>query len=477
MKTQIAFVLIFLMAAQTLVSCGSDTPAAADTTTAPVETTEAAPEYTLPDRKNYESRPFTVLAAGKRGEFYDAEMTGDVVDDTVHARKIAVEEYLGIEIIFDERDSSSPAANEFTSAITEAVMANDSTYDLMTGAMTVIPSLAMEGLFVNVMDMAIDFDNPWWIDSLCETAAINGKLFALTGDLSVSLYKNAGIVYFNKTLQDEFKLGDFYSSVRNGSWTLDTMLEASKDITADLNSDGSLEIADDRMAITAHFTPFATIQAAMQAELFTLDGDELVYQGATDRLIALYERFRTLFDEGTLLVRNTSTYTEMYKPFMEDRNLFHIGTLSSTSAFREMKSDFGILPIPKFDDNQTVYTSPVSMSTVLWTVPVTASDLTLTAEFCELFAYHGMDSIVPAYYEVTLQEKFSRDEETKEMLEIIRDGIRLTPDGYLDRCFDPRPFSVLATLLENEIEPASYIAANESAWQTQLEAIAQAYAD
>ena len=59
----------------------------------------------------------------------------------------------------------------------------------------------------------------------------------------------------------------------------------------------------------------------------------------------------------------------------------------------------------------------VSQSAVLWAVPITASDMELTAKFCEVFAHYSKEYVIPAFYETTLQEKFSRDADTKEMLE------------------------------------------------------------
>lgn len=83
--------------------------------------------------------------------------------------------------------------------------------------------------------------------------------------------------------------------------------------------------------------------------------------------------------------------------------------------------------------------------------------------------------MIPAYYETTLQDKFSRDADTNEMLEIIRRSIHLTLDGYLSYCFSPTPITAFASITESNLAPASFIAANESAWQTQLEAVIEAY--
>lgn len=117
------------------------------------------------------------------------------MDDAVYLRNLKTEEHLGIDIEFVLKDSSWQVAAEYSKIITSAIMAGDNTYDLMTGAMTVIPKLALDSNFVNILELPIDLDNPWWVTSLRDTAAINGKLYALVGDLSLTLYNKESIVY------------------------------------------------------------------------------------------------------------------------------------------------------------------------------------------------------------------------------------------------------------------------------------------
>lgn len=477
MKKKIAFLLVCLMTAQLLVSCGeTDTPVA-DDTSAPIETTEAAPTYNLPAKEDNGQRTFTILAAGNRNERYNADQTGDVVDDAVYFRNIKTEEHLGIDIEYVEKDSGWQVAAQYSAEITSTVMAGDNTYDLVTGAMTVIPKLAMGNNFMNVLEMDIDLANPWWISGLTDTAAINGKLYSLIGDLSVTMYGTSSVVYFNSQLQDDYKLGSFYDMVRDGKWTVDAMLAAAKGITLDLNGDSAIVRDDDQIAITGHYTPFASLQASTQIELFKRDGNGLAFGGLNERMVTLYEKFTNAVADGTLFMKNGEAYEVWAAPFTENRNLFHISTLNTTAVLRDMKGDFGILPLPKFDETQEDYILDVSQSAVLWAVPITASDRELTAKFCEVFAYYSKEYVIPAFYETTLQEKFSRDADTKEMLEIIRGGLRLTLDGYLNHCFSPTPFTTIATLVQSGTEPASYIAANEAAWQTQLQDVIKAYGD
>lgn len=52
-------------------------------------------------------------------------------------------------------------------------------------------------------------------------------------------------------------------------------------------------------------------------------------------------------------------------------------------------------------------------------IPVTASDTSRTGLLMEAFAAKSMELVTPAFYNVTLTGKTVRDEDSKEMLDII----------------------------------------------------------
>ena len=56
-------------------------------------------------------------------------------------------------------------------------------------------------------------------------------------------------------------------------------------------------------------------------------------------------------------------------------------------------------------------------------VPASVQEPEMVGEVIELLAYYSKDEVLPAYYDLVLGEKLSRDEDSKEMLDIIFDGI------------------------------------------------------
>jgi hypothetical protein len=106
--------------------------------------------------------------------------------------------------------------------------------------------------------------------------------------------------------------------------------------------------------------------------------------------------------------------------FMEDRAVFFCEAASALSKFSGlMESDYGILPIPKYDKSQEKYYT--------WSNAVgsTLSFLTTNEKneefgrILEAYVILSHNTVSPAYYETLLKSRNVRDPESVEMLEIL----------------------------------------------------------
>jgi hypothetical protein len=85
-----------------------------------------------------------------------------------------------------------------------------------------------------------------------------------------------------------------------------------------------------------------------------------------------------------------------------------------------MEADFGIVPIPKWDESQADYRCTVNfhVSTCI-TIPITDGDPERTGVFLEALGCKSKYTLQPAYYDIALNGKYVRDEESSDMLDII----------------------------------------------------------
>ena len=105
------------------------------------------------------------------------------------------------------------------------------------------------------------------------------------------------------------------------------------------------------------------------------------------------------------------------------------GILADVNDMRDMNTDYGFLPVPKYDETCEKYYTKVDAGNHMLCIPKTVSDTERTSIILEALAAEGYRTVIPAYYEVALQRKYTRDVESSDMLDIIKEG-RVFDIGY-----------------------------------------------
>ena len=89
---------------------------------------------------------------------------------------------------------------------------------------------------------------------------------------------------------------------------------------------------------------------------------------------------------------------------------------------RDLNIDFGVLPMPKLDEDQDGYYNMMNEAMTHIVVPSTITNPDKVGFILEALAANSGD-ITEAYYETCIESKYARDEESIEMLEIASDNI------------------------------------------------------
>jgi hypothetical protein len=128
----------------------------------------------------------------------------------------------------------------------------------------------------------------------------------------------------------------------------------------------------------------------------------------------------------TLLANDyTSKYSnpwdDLTRPmFKNNQGLFYMIGMGTGNLMRDMEIDFGVLPLPKFDEAQAEYyctASTYNASAVC--IPITNDRLDFVGFAIEAMAAESMYTVTEAYYDINFMNKNLRDEESIEMLKII----------------------------------------------------------
>lgn len=87
-----------------------------------------------------------------------------------------------------------------------------------------------------------------------------------------------------------------------------------------------------------------------------------------------------------------------------------------------MDTDFGIIPYPKYDEAQKDYKTFSKAGFAALIIPSCTADPQMSADVTTVLSAESYKKVVPAYYDITLKTKTSRDNDSEEMLDIIRAG-------------------------------------------------------
>lgn len=429
--------MTLVLSTATLFSCASDgisenTTTSGDpnasTDTATSDSTSLVAE--IPDVK-YDGYEFKILG-GKIGslsyavqeEIFADEQNGEPLNDALYDRNKMVEDKLGVTIVKVESDNVA-------SDMSKSVMAADEAYDAVLDTITAHVSGINGGVVTDLTELVyIDIDKPWWNKNAIETASIANKSYLLFGDLNYSDKNSTWALVFNKRLYEENGLEEPYEMVRNGEWTLEKLEEQCRDITQDLNGDTVLDYNDRWGLLSSDSAVIGFITSCGIKTIETDASGEFVFSLDSERNVDALSSLYNFFSNGQIQLRAQvmegvvpDIWTEIINIFKEGRALYRITTLSDVATMRDMEDDFGILPLPKLDAEQDSYYSTYqAWSGRCYVVPKGGSDLERTSVILEYMCSVSTDTLIDAYYDVTLQRKVSRDNESAEMLDIIFDS-------------------------------------------------------
>ena len=110
--------------------------------------------------------------------------------------------------------------------------------------------------------------------------------------------------------------------------------------------------------------------------------------------------------------------------FLDGRSLFLVDKITScvSAQFREMEDDYGIIPLPKYDEAQETYYSHASAHADCFAIPVINEDFERCSIILEAMAAEGYKTIRPAVYDVAIKQKGARDEDSAKMIDLIYNG-------------------------------------------------------
>jgi len=375
------------------------------------------------------------------------EENGEPINDAVYKRNRFVEEKYNITI------AEVPSkAWDMEPTVKKVVAAGDDTYDAVATSMDAQANLATGGNLIDLKKAPyLDLSKKWWDQKANIDLTIGNKLFFTVGDLFIMDNDATWLIIFNKELIKNLGLENPYDIVKNNKWTFDKLLDMCKGVSKDLNGDGVMNREDFYGNVSQGENMTAYYLAAGE-KYVKKDSNDLPFTAMdSERSYAVIEKIYDLMYDNTVSynywdLSDSEPFKVTQKMFENNQAVFKITALQLVIRMRSMETNFGIIPMPKFEETQKEYAHYVHPIASALSVPATNQNIERTGIILEALAGESYYTVRPAYYEISINGKFLRDEESIEMLDIILD----TRVFDLAKCFG---WGGLGMVLEDMYRP------------------------
>ena len=223
------------------------------------------------------------------------------------------------------------------------------------------------------------------------------------------------------------------------------------------------------------------VSADLQLTEKTADG-RLKLAMNNENSVRLLEMLNKIFySDGTCITNrmgfdDTTAQQPQNNMFRDGRALFlGYNRLGSMEELRDVEFELGILPYPKFDKNQKDYVSSSHDTTEIGVIPVTCQNFENVCAVLEVLNRETAKLVIPAYYETGLKVKYSRDDYSSQMIDIIHGNIggsfALAYSCNCDNIFQSATFN--DPVFYNSNDFASNYAKYEAAAQAKLDKLVE----
>ena len=465
-------------------ACGSETAAGDESSSDTAAESDPGPETdaygrelvasSIPDGLDFDGSTVTFFIReaasifGTTSEFMSEGEIGDPVNDAVYKRQQQTEEKLNADINIAVSPGMDYTAYE--TSVRKSHMAGDGAYDILAAYAYFSTAMAGGELLYNLLDLPYaDLTKPWWNQNFVSEMTLLGQLYFISGDLNLTATQCTNAMFFNKqVIGDYFGDLDFYAVVNDGGWTIDYFSELIKGVYADLNGDSQRNSGDRYgVGLSGVSIPTDAYLDAFDLAITTKDAEGLpVLTYNNERTVSAYDKILTLMhsNPGAQFERfSIDTYYLMQDKFKADENMFLIDIFYVTEKLRDMASDYGVLPMFKYDEAQPGYYTNAADVYSLMSVTSVTSDPKATGAVFEYMAQKSYELTRPAYFEIALKQKYSRDNADANMYDLILSGLRFN-FGFVYSASLNNPIWLWRTLLDaNSSDFASSFAKTEKA--------------
>lgn len=447
-KTICVLLLLAAMLLTAFAGCGKSTEpdpgtSAPTDTAGPGQTTDAAPEVTTAAEfvyegplKKYDNEEFRIVTWTGTDEWVlEADVNTTILDSKTFYHLTAVEAETGV--LFEIAQELSGGYGAHESFIAKmALLEGSDDIDLICQYSLAAIYGALQGIYVDLSELpAIRWDAPYWSNDFVTTNTFNGHIYYCTGEMTRTTIYKMFLMTFNYDLAARFAIGDVHAMVEDGEWTIARLHELSQNVYEDLNANEKVDAGDLYGLVCSEYNSLDAFQAAcnlvgiVHNDFGELEVNPDFYGEYGSDVV---DRLRRLFHQNDGAYCHTKI-NPVYDAMMEGKALFQaVYSEQLINNLQPSGINYGILPMPKYNEEQTNYHTCLGMTYSIFSVPRHANDKEMSAVVIDALAHDGYESLTPYIFQTSLKSRYAKTDIDAEMFDYLRDGVIYNPERLLD---------------------------------------------
>ena len=360
--------------------------------------------------------------------YIDQDNPDDAMSAAVKLRNSAMEEFYNCKI-------TSEGSTNAIGVVNTAVDSGDAKYDLCIGVTGVRSFASAKTRYYNILNL-INMDYDCWDQSLIRDLALAGKIYGMVGDCTTSDEDYSWAIYFNKAVLREHNIEYPYQLVHDGKWTLDKLYQMSRDCATELNGDNTYTSANDIQGLVARSETCRYFWQGAGVRIFSSvqeDGNVVFTGNSLGTEANIYaDILKFLWDATTGGFKDPDTGHRCDYPdglvdvFNKGHCAFMIEGLYVTSknalnwsaGISDIEGlEWGILPCPKYTEEQSQYYNFVWTQCSFIGVPTTLN-VKIASDFLNVYGLMTQATVQKTFNN-NIGYAFAGDDEVVQMLEII----------------------------------------------------------
>ena len=377
------------------------------------------------------------------------DAAGDKILQAVLKRNRAAEDTLNIEVTYETRNLYyDEAINDVRDIVSTA---SKNSPDLYNNDCASLAYSMVSGYLWNVKNAGegiknyFDFEKDgWYLEFIKGCTFDQDKYYMFAGDYFIDMIRMAWVIYVNndilaansKAFPGWAKTTDlFYSHVDQGYWDIDDMITLSSAVFADSTGSevsGGADKGDERVGFAYVGNSDWVFSAASGITVYYQDKED----NYTPKVIEDIDNYIKVANKYKELINHPSVYFEQAtlsstECFLQGNFLFAISRLGEmeSEALRNFEYSKSLVPVPKWDSNkQDEYLTIVHDQVEIGVILNTAKAFSAASALMQYLNEESSD-VIYTYYEEGLKFRFTEDENTRNMMDLVRNTID-SPFGF-----------------------------------------------